>query len=327
MSEEKYNIFILDIYNLFYKTSWVETETVVKYDEDTFHVEGIRGFLKLLESYIKKFGVGEDTQIYYCFDNSKSSVQKYRKSLSEDYKKTRTEQPEWFYRALDLLELILKSYRNNSYLFRIKFLEADDYCSNIIKTYVKPTDKVLIFSEDADWFRSLQDNVHQYSKSQIYTKEKFKAEYGFEPEYSSICFYKTFYGDVSDNIKPGLRELPKLYFYDIIQNCKTIQNFLYMVKSGQLSYLDKGWIARITRDEENLILNWNLVTSVELTEIQLESYKINCKFDKNKLQVIYESLQLLGQVDTKRFPQQSNSNAMFDEMLQGISLPRKKVVE
>jgi 5'-3' exonuclease len=327
MNNFKYNVFILDIYNLMYKASWVESENIVTYGGDSFHTEGILGFLKMLDAYIKKFGVGEDTIIYYCFDNSKTSVQKYRKSLSEAYKKTRVEQPEWFYRSLDLLELILKSYRENSYLFRIKFLEADDYCSNIVKTYIKPDDKVLIFSEDADWFRSLQDNVHQYAKGKIYDKAMFKSEYGFEPTYSSICFFKTFYGDDSDNIKPALRGLPKSYFYDIIEKCSTIQNFIYMAKSHQLNYLDRGWILRIEKEESALLLNWNLVTTIELTDIQLESYKISCKFDRNKLQIIYNSLQLLGKVDTKRFPLEDSTNSMFDSMLQGISLARKKVDE
>lgn len=321
---ETYNIFIIDVYNLFYKANYLNEETIVSYQDVKFHTEGIIGFLNMMESYIKNFG-SDDLKIYWLFDNAKTSIKKYRKSLSEDYKKTRIPQPEWFYKELDMLELILKSYRDNSYLFRVQFIEADDYVSEIVKMYISKDDKVLLFSEDSDWFRALNDNIHQYAKSKIYTKKEFFEEYGFEATYSNICFYKVFYGDKTDNIKPALAEFPKMFFKDIIDKYKDVYQFLNAVKTNQLPYLNLGWIERIKRDEHILILNWNLVESIQFNSTELDTYKVNCKFQENKLYIIYKALDILGKVDTKRIYHKNNDNSsMFDDMLQGVSIGRKK---
>jgi len=318
---EKYSVFIVDCYNLVYRS--IEEERVVSYKNEKFHTEGIIGFLKAIESYITKFGT-EDPTIYWLFDNAKSSIEKHRKALSEDYKKTRTPAPEWFYKQLDMLELILKSYRDNSYLFRVKFLEADDYVNQIISSYVGKEKNVLLISEDSDWSRALDNNVHQYAKGKIYTKEVFQSEYGFEPTYSNICFYKTFYGDRTDNIVPAIKELPKDYFLGIISSHSNIFEFIHNAKKGSLPYLDLGWIARIEKEEELLILNWNLVEAVDISSTELSTYQYKCKFQKDKLDIIYSSLQLKGRVDTKRFPVKSDSNDLFDDLLKGMDIDRKK---
>lgn len=318
----KYNNLIVDIYNLFYKASWVGDDVSVSYKDQKFQVGGIISFLNLMDTYIKKYAT-EDCTIYWLFDNAKTSIKKYRKSLSEDYKKTRIPQPDWFYKSLDMLELILKSYRDNSYLFRVKFLEADDYVNHIVDLYIKDTDNVLLFSEDSDWSRALNDNIHQYMKSKIYTKKEFYDDYNFEPTYSNICFYKTLYGDKSDNIKPALNELPKQYFYDIIKSYSNVHDFILDVKNNNIHYLDFGWIERIKRDEDLIRTNWSLVESANITSTELDSFKCKCKFQINKLQIIYSALNLLGKVDSRVAPIES-SNDILDTLLNGISIPRKK---
>ncbi len=319
----KYNTFIVDVYNLFYKANYITDESIISYQNEKFHTEGIIGFINLIEGYIKKFGT-EDVKIYWLFDNAKTSIRKYRKALSEDYKKTRTPQPEWFYKQLDMLELILKSYRNNSYLFRVQFIEADDYVSKIVDSYLNNGDTVLMISEDSDWFRGLSDNIHQYAKGKIYTKQEFFNEYGFEATYSNICFHKTFYGDKTDNIQPALLEFPKNFFLDVISRFDTIYKFIVAVKNKSLNYLNLGWIERIKRDEDKLITNWNLVESLDISLTELDSFKTSCKFQENKLMVIYGALQLLGKIDTNRFSMNTNSSDILDDMFNGMTVSRKQ---
>ncbi len=320
----KYNTFIVDVYNLFYRANYVTDESIIHYQNEKFHTEGIIGFLGLMETYIKKFGT-EDVKIYWLFDNAKTSVRKYRKALSEDYKKTRTPQPEWFYKQLDMLELILKAYRNDCYLFRVQFIEADDYVSKIVDSYLTPDDSVLMISEDSDWFRGLSDNIHQYAKGKVYTKKEFFEEYGFEATYSNICFYKTFYGDKTDNIQPVLGEFPKNFFKDVIDRYDTIHKFINGAKNKSLPYLNLGWIERIKRDEDKLIMNWNLVESLDISLTELDSFKIQCKFQENKLRLIYSALQLLGKVDTNRFSTINDSENVLDDIFNGMTISRKKV--
>src|SRR5574344_1179272 len=110
-----YNVMIVDCYNLIYKASWLEPENIVQYGNGTFHTEGIIGFFKAINSYIERFCTS-DVKIYWLLDNAKTSVTRYRKALSDTYKKNRKEQPEWFYREIDIIELILKYYRDNAEL-------------------------------------------------------------------------------------------------------------------------------------------------------------------------------------------------------------------
>jgi len=318
----QYTTFIVDVYNLFYRANYITDESVVHYQNEKFHTEGIIGFLNLIEGYIKKFGT-DDVKIYWLFDNAKTSIKKYRKSLSEEYKKTRVPQPEWFYKQLDMLELILKSYRNNSYLFRVQYIEADDYVNKIVDSYITDKDYVLMISEDSDWFRGLSDNIHQYAKGKIYTKKEFFEEYGFEATYSNICFYKTFYGDKTDNIQPALHEFPKKFFIDVISKYDTIHKFIVGAKNKNLNYLNLGWIERIKRDEDKLITNWNLVESLDISLSELDMFKVQCKFQENKLRLVYGALQLLGKVD-KRIQHTEPTNDVLDDIMNGMQLNRKK---
>lgn len=316
----KYNVLIFDCYNIFYKANWIEEERLVRCDNRTVHTEGILGFFKAVGHYIKEFGT-EDAKVFWLMDNATTSVSRFRKDLSEDYKATRKEQPEWFYRELDFVELILKYYRNNSELYRLKFLEADDYVSNIISLYVKPTDNVLMISEDSDWCRNLSDNVHQYKDHRIYTKKVFFEQRGFEATYSNICFDKTFYGDKTDNILPSLPNLPKAFFLEVISEFKTANDFIQAVKSNPPAYLDKGWQLKILKEQNKILLNWNLVESADIGEKALDIYGYKCCYKPEKLKIIYASLGLLDKID-ERVKTKNDSGGDVFSMLEGENLSR-----
>jgi 5'-3' exonuclease len=319
---EKFNVIIFDIYNLYYKAVWIEQERVIYYKDNKIHTEGIIGTINLIEKYIKRFATPE-YKLYFLFDNAKTTVEKYRKELSEAYKKKRQVQPDWFYAGLDYLEHTLKNYMDNAYIYRIKHLEADDYVENIINIDCSSADKVLLISEDMDWSKSLKANVFQFMKKKIYGLAEFEEEFGFPASYKNICFYKTFYGDDSDNIAPGLREFPKMFFLNIIENSESLYDFFIKAKNGVFQYLDKGWIERIRRDQDLLVTNWKLVESVNLKEAQLKEYRIKCKFNKDKLTLLYEALSLPDSFD-KRVERVYNVQDKFFEDFMFSGEVRKK---
>jgi len=323
MIEKKYNIFIVDVYNMmFHSTYGNECQQIVKKGKEEYHLEGILMFFKMMDSYIKKYAENNDELIiYWLFDNAKSSIQKYRKSLDENYKKTRAEQPEWFYKSLDNLELILHFYRNNSFIYRQKFLEADDYVSYIID-YAQNKDKnVLLISGDQDWFRGINTNVDQlYLQDKlIYDIDKFEEVFNYKPTYSNICFNKCFYGDVSDNIIGAIPTLPQQLFLKLIDQFSTMDQLIFNINN--ISYLDLGWKAKFKKEIGKLQLNWNLVTVVELGEIDLRSNEIKCYYKEDKLRIIYESLNLIGLMDSRIKYKESNMD-LLDSMLEGIQKER-----
>lgn len=315
----KYDVLIFDVYNIFYKADYLGKNelSIVKNGNDSVHTEGIIKFFQLINSYIEKYGT-KDSQCIFLMDNAKSSIQKYRKALSEKYKKTRTPMPEYFYNELNFIELIIKYYRNNSTLYRCVGLEADDYVNNVVRNLKDK--KILMFSEDMDWCRNISDNIHQYKDKGIYTKEIFLEKYGFEATYSNICFYKTFYGDKSDNILPTIPTLPKVYFLDIISKFTNVSQMILNLSS--LDYLDGGWKLKFQKEEDNLRLNWNLVESVDISDNELLQYKYDCEFKPNKLKIIYMMLNIMDKFDN-RIKSEVKQKSIFD-MLEGEDLERSE---
>ena len=316
----KYDFLLLDCYNIFYKASSGKPERIINYSGEKFHIEGIVAFFNLVQDYIKKF-LADSGKVYWLMDNAKTQIKKLRKMLSEDYKKTRLEQPTWFYREIDLIELILKYFRDDSFLFRIKSIEADDFCTAIIDNYVTPDKTALMISEDMDWCRGLAENIHQYKDGKIYTKEVFKEKYGFEATYSNICLFKTFYGDEVDNIKPSLLTLPKPYFLEIIKEFDHINIFLNMVENNKIPYLDDGWRLNIMNHADLMRLNWELVTSIDLTFQDLSIYQYSCKFQENKLRIVYEDLDLY-EMDPRFAKKVNKKSELLDALLSGEELGR-----
>lgn len=321
MNKGIYDFIIFDCYNIFYRASYVAekngSDTIKdSQTKEIIHTNGIVKFMQMINSYISKYGK-EDVKLIFLMDNAKTSVTRYRKVLSEEYKKKRQIQPDWFYRELDFIQLILTNYIDGE-LYRIQFLEADDYCSPLIKAKVKDTDKVLMISDDMDWCRNLADNVHQYKGKEIWTKELFLERMNFEASYSNICFYKTFYGDDSDNIIGALKNLPKPFFKEIISKFDNPNDFIAHV--SELDFLDMGWRMKIEKEENNIHLNWNLVKNADISSTQLSSFSQKCEFKKNKLSMIYATLNVVGKFDD-RIKLESKEGDIFS-MLDGEELKR-----
>ena len=111
--------------------------------------------------YIKKYGSVENCRVWYLFDNAKTSMLKNRKLLDKDYKKNREIQPDWFYTGINMIELIAKYYRDNSVIYRVQNVEADDFVAPLIDNYINEHDKVLMFSTDMDWSRCLLNDTER----------------------------------------------------------------------------------------------------------------------------------------------------------------------
>ena len=320
-----YNNIIFDIYNIWYRVVW-KNEDLTKVDDKLIPIDAICKFFELTDSYVNKYGT-KDCCVYYLFDNAKTTVLKNRKLLDEEYKKNRKIQPDWFYDGLNLIELILKFYRDNSCTYRIQNLEADDFVLPIIDNYVDEHDKVLMFSTDIDWCRCLLNDVdhdiivNQYTKNnEILTVKSFEEKYGFKPTYSNICFWKTFYGDNSDNILPTLNTYPKEYFLDVLNRYNHIDNFIRDALEGKIKYLDGGWKIKIQQLQDRMRLNWNLITSVDISVNDLENWKIECSYKPNKLLIIYSTLNVVGRFD-KRVKIENKETSIW-QMLNGETLDR-----
>lgn len=328
MSNFLANTLIFDVYNIWYRVMW-KNDTLTKIDDKQVPLDAICKFFELTDSYISKFGT-KDCKIFWLFDNAKTTILKNRKLLDSEYKKKRKVEPDYFYDGLNMVELILKFYRDNSVIYRKQNVEADDFVLPIIDTYIKEHDKVMMFSTDIDWCRALLDDqehdikVVQYTKgNEMLTTKTFADKYGFKPTITNICFWKTFYGDQSDNILPTLNNYPKQYFLDVLNKYNHVDNFIKDALDGKLKYLDNGWIIRIKQLEERMRLNWNLISSVDISVNDMEEWKIECNYKPNKLLIIYSTLNVLGRFD-KRVKIENKESSIW-QMFNGETLNRADV--
>jgi len=122
-----------------------------------------------------------------------------RKQLFEEYKENRSLEPE----QANLYQTLLKDLQTFFQVCgfvqcRVEGDEADD----VIATFTRSIfleDKVVIFSNDRDFFSLLSDRVSIWNWKEYRTLGWFQAEYGVEP--SEWVKIKSLAGDASDNIK------------------------------------------------------------------------------------------------------------------------------
>ena len=318
---KKYNILILDCYNIFLRWAWNERNNPkqIKYNNKEINIEGVIAYVKAITHYIEKYTDKENSKIYFLFDNAQTTWE--RKQIYSQYKGCRKDLTESEYRQLDFCELISSFFVDNSYLFRVPKYEADDFVPNILRLYKKENDKVLLVSEDMDWSKWLSDDVEQYVKGGIMNKQLFEEKYGFEPNEKNVCFYKSFYGDKSDNIKGALNNFPKQFFDHVI---KTYNNILTFTEDApKQEWLDWGWKNKIEKEKNNLIANWNLVQSANIEDSELCTLRKLCTFRPNKLEIIYNTLGMVG-VDNRIKKKEKSVEEDFFSILEGEQLERKQ---
>lgn len=321
-----YNNIFFDVYNLWYRVV-NKNESLSDIGDKKIPINAICKFFELTDGYIKKYGSVENCRVWYLFDNAKTSMLKNRKLLDKDYKKNREIQPDWFYTGINMIELIAKYYRDNSVIYRVQNVEADDFVAPLIDNYINEHDKVLMFSTDMDWSRCLLNDterdvvVNQYTRNnEILTVKSFEEKFGFKPTYSNVCFWKTLYGDQSDCILPTLSNYPKQYFLDCINRYTDVSRFISDALNGKITYLDAGWRIKIKNCAERMMLNWQLVSNMEIDNFDLENWKVECAYKPNKLLIIYNTLNVVGRFD-KRVKNENKGSDLLS-MLEGETVER-----
>lgn len=296
----KYDYLLIDIYNIYFRASWVEEDRHVVYNKEKIETGGIYGSIKIIERLIGLY-LKPEGHVYFLFDNAKSKSLR-RKALCSDYKEDRQIYSPSFYKGIDYLEIILKNYRDNCTIVRIPSFEADDHVKPILEGLPEDSSKLLV-SNDMDWARSINTVTHWLKKEdkqdRILTPTDFYAEYKFEPSTNNICFYKTFYGDKTDNITGLLKQLSFDRFIKIITDCRDIYDFVEKTSLRQLDYLDDGWRTRIFKDKDKIFMNWTLVSFADLSNYDIKENSVMCKFNIANLKLYYFALGLPTEVDSR----------------------------
>jgi hypothetical protein len=282
----------VDANNLYWRSVTSCAKKFEKIDGVFVYNVVILDFIDRVKEIQDKYGY-EDSKIYLLFDNPKSKLTT-RQLIDEHYKSHRVNEsiPKEFWDTLALLEMILKCYSDNFVIMQLDSCEADDLVYPLITQKVNDKEKMLLVSVDLDWSRglALSENVHWFNYSTLFWhKEIFKEQYGFYPEKNKIKFFKTIRGDSSDDITPGIPNIPSNILHHIIETYDDIDYFIN--NFNQDASIPKQWKVKILENRSRVLSNYSLVDFIQIKE-DISTYSYQCKKNQNELRYWYNLLDL-----------------------------------
>lgn len=168
---------------------------------DGLYTHAIYGFLNILERMEKE---EQPEAVCVAFDLHGPT---FRHLKYEGYKANRHGMPEELAMQMPVMKEILRAM--NIPIYECQGWEADDVIGTVGKICAKEDWECVIVTGDRDSLQLIDDHVHVKlviskpgsTTANLYTEEKFREEYGFEPK--KLIDLKALMGDSSDNI-PGV---------------------------------------------------------------------------------------------------------------------------
>ena len=165
------------------------------------YTHAIYGFLNILERMEKE---EQPDAVCVAFDLHGPT---FRHLKYDGYKATRHGMPEELAQQMPVMKQVLKAM--NIPIYECQGWEADDVIGTVGRICSNNDWECVIVTGDRDSLQLIDENIHVklvisrpgQTTATLYTKEKFKDEYGFEPK--KMVDLKALMGDTSDNI-PGV---------------------------------------------------------------------------------------------------------------------------
>ena len=170
-------------------------------NREGLYTHAIYGFLNILEKLEKE---EQPDAVCVAFDLHGST---FRHLQYEGYKATRHGMPEELRMQMPVMKDVLRAM--NIPIYECQGWEADDVIGTVGRICSNNDWECVIATGDRDSLQLIDENVHVklviskpgQTTATLYTEEKFREEYGFEPK--KMVDLKALMGDSSDNI-PGV---------------------------------------------------------------------------------------------------------------------------
>ena len=256
------------------------------------YTHAIYGFLNILEKMEKE---EQPDAVCVAFDLHGPT---FRHLKYDGYKATRHGMPEELAMQMPVMKDVLRAM--NIPIYQCQGWEADDVIGTVGKICSNNGWECVVVTGDRDSLQLIDENVHiklvitkaGQTNATLYTEEKFKEEYGFEPK--RLIDLKALMGDSSDNI-PGVKGIGE----------KTAKNLL--MKFGTLDgvYANLEDSAIKPKQRENLInfkddayLSYDLATIVPEAPIEFEPKDaIVMPYNRPALYDLFQKLEFVRLID------------------------------
>lgn len=288
--DKKYSNIVFDMSNLYHRAYAVGKKRVNSLNDGTKLSSGaVEELISIINGLLKKYG-SDDTTCYFLFEGGPSSRSdrefNKRREIDPEYKSNRKHKDTVFYRGLELIELILMNYSDNFVVIHFPGYESDDLVQPLLRNI--EDGYTLLVSNDMDWCRSITDVIHILKDNQIIDSNDFRDSYGFSPNEHTICMYKAFRGDKSDDIPKGVPGIREKVLVHMINEYDSLNDLFYNMESDPT--IGDIWVERIKENKARLRLNYKLVAFLDVADNELSNHTHICEFNMKALGKLYESL-------------------------------------
>ena len=259
---------------------------------DGLYTHAIYGFLNILEKMEKE---EQPDAVCVAFDLHGPT---FRHLKYDGYKATRHGMPEELAMQMPVMKQVLKAM--NIPIYECQGWEADDVIGTVGKICSNNGWECVVVTGDRDSLQLIDENVHiklvvtkgGQTNAALYTEEKFREEYGFEPK--RMIDLKALMGDSSDNI-PGVAGVGPKTATDLLLKFGTLD--------GVYANLDDKSIRPKLREKleagkENAYLSYDLATIVPEAPIDFEPKDaIVMPYNRPALYELFQRLEFVRLID------------------------------
>ena len=256
------------------------------------YTHAIFGFLNILERMEKE---EQPDAVCVAFDLHGPT---FRHLQYDGYKATRHGMPEELAQQMPVMKDVLRAM--NIPIYECQGWEADDVIGTVGKICSNNEWECVVVTGDRDSLQLIDENVHiklvitkaGQTSANLYTREKFEEEYGFEPK--KLIDLKALMGDSSDNI-PGVAGVGPKTATELLQKFGNLD--------GVYANLDDASIRPKLREKlesgkENAYLAYDLATIRPEAPIDFEPRDaIIQPYNRPALYALFQKLEFVRLID------------------------------
>ena len=259
---------------------------------DGLYTHAIYGFLNILERMEKE---EQPDAVCVAFDLHGPT---FRHLRYDGYKATRHGMPEELAMQMPVMKDVLRAM--NIPIYECQGWEADDVIGTVGKICSNNGWECVVVTGDRDSLQLIDENVHiklviskpGQTTASLYTEEKFREEYGFEPK--KMVDLKALMGDSSDNI-PGVAGVGPKTATDLLLKFGSLDGVYANIDDPSIKLKLRE---KLTNDRENAFLSYELATIVPEAPIDFEPKDAVIQpYNKPELYALFQRLEFVKLID------------------------------
>ena len=261
-------------------------------NREGLYTHAIYGFLNILERMEKE---EQPDAVCVAFDLHGPT---FRHLRYDGYKATRHGMPEELAMQMPVMKDVLRAM--NIPIYECQGWEADDVIGTVGKICSNNEWECVVVTGDRDSLQLIDENVHiklviskpGQTTATLYTEEKFREEYGFEPK--KLIDLKALMGDSSDNI-PGVAGVGPKTATDLLLKFGSLDGVYENIDDPSIRPKLRE---KLVAGRENAYLSYELATIVSEAPIEFEPKDAIVRpYNRPALYELFQRLEFVRLID------------------------------